>query len=123
MLFAQATYYGEFKDTGGLNKGDKVRIAGVNVGEVQGFTINGNHVVMKFSIGSNTIGSKSRLAIRTDTILGKKVLEIDPQGSRVLQPNATLPLGQTTSPYQIYDAFFDVTKAATGWDINTVKRS
>lgn len=123
MVFAQATYYGEFKDTGGLNKGDKVRIAGVNVGEVQGFTINGNHVVMKFSIGSNTIGSKSRLAIRTDTILGKKVLEIDPQGSRVLQPNETLPLGQNTSPYQIYDAFFDVTKAATGWDINTVKRS
>ena len=25
-----------------------------------------------------------------------------------------LPLGQTTTPYQIYDAFFDVTKAASG---------
>ena len=32
-----------------------------------------------------------------------------------------LPLGQTTTPYQIYDAFFDVTKAASGWDIDTVK--
>ena len=37
--------------------------------------------------------------------------------------NGVLPLGQTTTPYQIYDAFFDVTKAASGWDIDTVKRS
>ncbi|MCV7036897.1 MCE family protein [Mycobacterium heckeshornense] len=123
MLFAQASYYGEVSDTGGLSKGDKVRIAGVNVGTVQGFKIDGDHVVMKFSIGSSTIGTKSLLAIHTDTILGKKVLEIDPQGAQPLRPNATLPLGQSTSPYQIYDAFFDVTKAATGWDIDTVKRS
>ncbi|OOK64560.1 mCE-family protein Mce1C [Mycobacterium kansasii] len=34
-----------------------------------------------------------------------------------------MPLGQSTTPYQIYDAFFDVTKAATGWDIDTVKQS
>ena len=32
-------------------------------------------------------------------------------------------MGQSTTPYQIYDAFFDVTKAASGWDIDTVKRS
>src|SRR6202040_1882858 len=28
-----------------------------------------------------------------------------------------------TTPYQIYDAFFDVTKAAQGWNIDTVKQS
>ena len=28
MLFAVPTYYGQFSDTGGLNLGDKVRIAG-----------------------------------------------------------------------------------------------
>ena len=67
---------------------------------------------MKFTIGTNTIGTESRLAIRTDTILGKKVLEIEPRGNQQLRPGATLPLGQSTTPYQIYDAFFDVTKAA-----------
>ena len=40
-----------------------------------------------------------------------------------MRANGVLPLGQTTTPYQIYDAFFDVTKAASGWDIDTVKRS
>jgi phospholipid/cholesterol/gamma-HCH transport system substrate-binding protein len=123
MLFAGPSYYGQFSDTGGLNKGDKVRIAGVNVGHVEGIKIAGDHVVMKFSIGGNTIGTESRLAIRTDTILGKKVLEIEPRGTQTLRPNGVLALGQSTTPYQIYDAFFDVTKAASGWDIDTVKQS
>ena len=123
LLFARPSYYGQFTDTGGLNKGDKVRIAGMDVGKVEDLKIDGDHIVMKFSIGTNTIGSESRLAIRTDTILGKKVLEIEARGNQQLRPGDTLPLGQSTTPYQIYDAFFDVTKAATGWDIDTVKQS
>jgi len=31
MLFATPTYYAQFSDTGGINTGDKVRIAGVDV--------------------------------------------------------------------------------------------
>jgi phospholipid/cholesterol/gamma-HCH transport system substrate-binding protein len=123
MLFARPSYYGQFTDTGGLNKGDKVRIAGMEVGRVEGLSIDGDHVSIKFSLGTNTIGTESRLAIRTDTILGKKVLEVEARGNQPLRPGATLPLGQSTTPYQIYDAFFDLTKAATGWDIDTVKQS
>ena len=123
MLFATPSYYGQFTDTGQLNKGDKVRITGVEVGKVEGLTIDGDHVVIKFSIGSNTIGTESRLAIKTDTVLGKKVLEIEPRGTTTLRPNGVLPLGQSTTPYQIYDAAFDITKAAAGWNIDTVKQS
>lgn len=123
ILFARPSYYGQFTDTGGLNKGDKVRIAGMDVGKVEGLQIDGDHVVIKFSIGTNSIGTESRMGIRTDTILGKKVLEIEARGNRSLRPGDTLPLGQSTTPYQIYDAFFDVTKAASGWNIDTVKQS
>jgi phospholipid/cholesterol/gamma-HCH transport system substrate-binding protein len=123
MLFASASYYAQFSDSGGLSKGDKVRILGMDVGTVQDLKIDGNHVVMKFSTGARTIGTESRLAIRTDTLLGKKTLEIEPRGSRPLRAGAVLALGQSTTPYQIYDAFFDVTKAASGWNIDTVKRS
>ena len=123
MLFATASYYGQFTDSGGLNKNDKVRIVGMDVGTVQDVKIDGDHVVMKFTTGTRTIGTESRLAIKTDTILGKKVLEIEPRGTQPLRPNGMLPLGQSTTPYQIYDAFFDVTKAAAGWNIDTVKKS
>jgi len=123
ILFARPAYYGQFTDSGGVSAGDKVRIAGMDVGKVEALDIEGDHIVIKFSIGTNTIGTESRLAIRTDTILGKKVMEIEARGSQQLRPGATLPVGQSTTPYQIYDAFFDVTKAASGWDIDTVKES
>src|ERR1700722_13270029 len=94
QLFAQPSYYGQFTDSGQLNKGDKVRIAGVDVGQVLAIKIDGDHVLMKFSTGSDTIGTESRLAIKTDTILGKKVLEIEPRGTQRLRPGAMLPVGQ-----------------------------
>jgi phospholipid/cholesterol/gamma-HCH transport system substrate-binding protein len=123
MLFAQPVYYGQFTDTAGLNPGDKVRISGLEVGTIKSQEIEGDHVLMAFTIGAHVIGTESRAAIRTETILGKRVLEIEPRGNKILQANGTLPVGQTTTPYQLYDAIFDVTKAAEGWDIDTVKRS
>jgi phospholipid/cholesterol/gamma-HCH transport system substrate-binding protein len=123
MLFATPTYYTEFSDTGGLSKGDKVQIAGVNVGFVRSLAIRADKVLIGFSLTGRTIGTASRATIRTDTILGRKNMEIEPRGSDPLRANGVLPSGQTTTPYQVYDAFADVTKAAKGWDIDTAKRS
>ena len=123
MLFATPTYYAQFSDTGGLNNGDKVRIAGVDVGQVRSMEIDGDKVVIGYSLDGTQIGTDSRAAIRTDTILGRRNIEIEPRGSTALKANGILPLGQTTTPYQIYDAFFDVTEASSGWDTQTVKRS
>ncbi|OBH54912.1 virulence factor Mce family protein [Mycobacterium sp. E2479] len=123
MLMAKPHYYGQFTDTGGLSKGDKVRIAGVDVGKVEGLKIDGDHIAIQFNAGTARFGTESRLAVKTDTILGKKILELEPRGNQALRPGGTLPVGQSTTPYQIYDAFFDVTKAAQGWDIDTVKQS
>ncbi|OPX05326.1 MCE family protein [Mycobacterium sp. AT1] len=123
MLFAQPRFYGEFGDSGALRAGDKVRIAGMDVGTVQSLALATGHVVVQFTLDGNTIGTKSRLSIRTDTILGKKVLEVEPRGTDPLRPGATLPLDQTTTPYQIYDAFRDATKDVGGWDVGTIKQS
>ncbi|MBI2692970.1 MCE family protein [Mycobacterium nebraskense] len=123
MLFAEPHYYGEFADSGALHAGDKVRITGMDVGKVQEIKITTGHVVVRFTLGDNTIGTQSRLAIRTDTILGRKVLEIEPRGTQTLRPSGVVPLRQTTTPYQIYDAFRDATKDAAGWDVNTIKES
>ncbi len=123
MLFATPTYYAQFADTGGISTGDRVDIAGVNVGLVRSLAIRGDRVLIGFTLAGRTIGTQSRAAIRTDTILGRKNIRIEPRGSEPLRPNGVLPSGQTTTPYQIYDAFVDVTKAATDWDIDAVRRS
>ncbi|OBH58402.1 virulence factor Mce family protein [Mycobacterium sp. E2479] len=123
MLFATPTYYAQFADTGGISVGDKVEIAGVNVGLVRSLVISGDRVLVGFSMPGKTIGTQSRAAIRTDTFLGRKNMAIQPRGPDALRPNGIIPSGQTTTPYQIYDAFVDVTKAATDWNIDVVKRS
>ena len=123
MLFAKPKYYAQFGDTGGITPGDKVRIAGVDIGEVLKTEIEGDRVVVGFTLGGTQIGTDSRAAIRTDTILGRRNIEIEPRGSEEPQANGVLPLGQTTTPYQIYDAFFDVTKSASGWDTTSVRES
>ncbi|MEB3020196.1 MCE family protein [[Mycobacterium] crassicus] len=123
VLFAEPSYFGQLADTGGLSAGDKVRISGVDVGKVQDLSIEGDHVLVKFSVGANPIGTDSRIGVKTDTILGRKVLAIEPKGERRVPPQGVLPLGQSTTPYQLYDAVFDATKAASGWDIDSVKQS
>lgn len=35
ILMARPAYYGQFTDSGGINVGDKVRIAGMDVGKVE----------------------------------------------------------------------------------------
>src|SRR6201991_752877 len=66
MLFATPTYYAQFSDTGGINTGDKVRIAGVDVGDVRSMKIDGDKVVIGFSLGGTQIGTQTRASIRTD---------------------------------------------------------
>lgn len=123
MLSATPTYYAQFADSGGISTGDKVEIAGVNVGLVRSLVIRGDKVLVGFTLAGRTIGKQSRVAIRTDTILGRKNMQIEPRGTQPLQPNDFLPISQTMTPYQVYDAFVDATDAAQGWDIDVVKRS
>jgi phospholipid/cholesterol/gamma-HCH transport system substrate-binding protein len=123
MLFARPTYYAQFKDAAGIKTGDAIRMVGINVGRVLGLNIEGDKVLVEFTLDGYRIGKDSRAAIRTDTILGRRDIQIENRGSQPLRAGGVLPVGQTSTPYQVYDAFFDVTKAASGWDIETIKRS
>jgi phospholipid/cholesterol/gamma-HCH transport system substrate-binding protein len=123
MLFAQPIYYGQFSDAAGITRGDRVRVSGIDVGQVTSLANEGDHISLGFTLGGQVIGTDSHLAIRTDTILGKRVVEIDPRGTQPLRAGQVLPIGQNTTPYQIYDAYFDATKVAAGWDVDTITRS
>ena len=123
MLFAKPLYYAHFADSAGSNPGDKVRINGFDVGQMKSLEIDGDRVKVGFTLGDYRIGTDSRVSIRTDTILGKRVMEIESRGSKPLAVNATLPLEQSTTPYQLYDAFSDLTTETAGWDLKAVRAS
>ncbi len=123
MLFAKPLYFAHFADSAGSNPGDKVRVNGFDVGQIKSLKIDGDRVKVGFTLGDYRIGSDSRVSIRTDTILGKRVMEIDPRGSKPLAVNGLLPLEQSTTPYQLYDAFSDLTTETAGWDLKAVRNS
>ncbi|MEH3140663.1 MAG: MCE family protein [Mycobacterium kyogaense] len=123
MLFATPEYYGQFADGGGLGPGDVVRLNGMDVGTVETIVVAGDRVRVGFTLGSARIGTDSRLSIRTDTILGKKTLEVEPRGTEPLAANGVLPLDQSTTPYQLSEAIDDLTKSTGGWDITSVRTS
>lgn len=123
MLFAKPMYYAHFADSAGSNPGDKVRINGYDVGQIKSLKIDGDRVKVGFTLGDYRIGSDSRVSIRTDTILGKRVMEIESRGNKPLAVNGLLPLEQSTTPYQLYDAFSDLTTETAGWDLKAVKGS
>ena len=123
MLFAKPMYYADFADAAGAAPGDKVRISGMTVGQIKSLKIDGDKVRVGFILGDHRIGADSLVSIRTDTILGKRAMEIDPRGTKPLPVNGTLPLSQSTIPYQLYDAFSDLTTTTAGWDLKAVKQS
>lgn len=123
MLFAKPIYYVHFADAAGSNPGDQVRINGFRVGQITSAKIDGDRVKVGFTLGNYRIGADSRVSIRTDTILGKRVMEIESRGSKPLAVNALLPLEQSTTPYQLYDAFSDLTSQTAAWDLKAVKGS
>ncbi|MGB7364327.1 MAG: MCE family protein [Rhodococcus sp. (in: high G+C Gram-positive bacteria)] len=117
-------YSGLFLDTGGLERGASVQVAGVRVGTVTGVEVEGDAVLISFSIdGKVRPGADTRLAIATETVLGTKNLRVDPRGDGQLSRTIPVGLDRTTSPYQLTDALGDLTDDAAGIDTDQLASS
>jgi len=82
------TVYGTFKNVGGLQVGNNVRLAGINVGVVSGVNIlTDTSVRVDLTLNSNVkkfVKSDAKLSIGTDGFIGDKLVTISPGG-----PNTT----------------------------------
>ncbi|MFE3125244.1 MCE family protein [Streptomyces hydrogenans] len=112
-------YSADFSEAAGLDSGDEVRIAGVKVGEVTGVTLDGPKVKVTFEVGDAWVGDRSTAAIAIKTLLGEKYLALDPLGSARQDPGTRIPLSRTTSPYDVTQAFQDL--SGTIDDIDTAR--
>jgi phospholipid/cholesterol/gamma-HCH transport system substrate-binding protein len=108
-----ADYSAQFADVTGLQNGNAVRIAGIRVGKVTGIDLEGQHVRVDFVINGVELGSRTRAAIKTESGLGTKFLDLQPAGDGQLGNGATIPLERTTSLYDLPDVLDDVS-ALTG---------
>jgi phospholipid/cholesterol/gamma-HCH transport system substrate-binding protein len=112
-------YSAYFTESANLKSGDDVRIAGIKVGKVQSVSIvpERNLVKATFTVKNGFIGNQSRVDIKLKTLLGAKYLNIDSIGQQGQDHNKTIPVQRTTTPFDIYPAFTQLTR--TIHDINT----
>lgn len=103
QLLGATEYKADFTNAGGLQSGDAVRIGGVQVGKVKDLTLAGNKVVVTFDITDHgaRFGKDSTLAIKTETLLGRKFLAITARGSGNADPDAEIPVSRTQVPYDL----------------------
>ncbi|MDQ2636471.1 MAG: MCE family protein [Actinomycetota bacterium] len=121
MSFAGGdSYSAYFADAGVLTEGADVQVSGVRVGSVSTVRLTGSEVLVEFTVGDDIVlGDRTEAAIRTNTLLGTKILQVTPRGSGNL--SGPIPLDRTTSPYSLTDALSELT--TTVGDLNTEQLS
>ncbi|MEV5652871.1 MCE family protein [Nocardia sp. NPDC052254] len=119
-----AEFSAYFADAGGLVPGDQVHVAGVRSGQVEDVSLDGPKVKVRFSLDESIVlGKKTTASIKTNTLLGRKSLDVDPEGPGAIRQDQPIPLERTTSPYSLNDALGDLTKTVEGLDLDQVNKT
>jgi phospholipid/cholesterol/gamma-HCH transport system substrate-binding protein len=104
-----------FEESGGITTGSPVRASGLEVGQVTGVSLDGARVRVDFTAKKNVVlGDRTEAAIKTETVLGAKMLELTPRGDGRL--SGPIPVERTRSPYDVPDALGDLTTTISDLD-------
>jgi len=108
-------YSAYFAEAGGIKPGSDVRVSGMSVGRVSDVKLEGTKVLVDFTVRDGVeLGDRTEAAIKTETVLGNKMLEITPRGDGSLE--GTIPLERTKSPYDLPTALGDLTTTISALD-------
>jgi phospholipid/cholesterol/gamma-HCH transport system substrate-binding protein len=117
------TYTAMFTEDAGLGSGDDVRIAGIKVGTVSSTSLDGALVKVKFKVKNAFVGNQSTVDIKLKTLLGAKYLAIDSVGTTKQDPHQAVGVDRTTSPFDIYPAFTELTQTVNSIDTSALEQS
>jgi phospholipid/cholesterol/gamma-HCH transport system substrate-binding protein len=108
-------YSAYFAEAGGIKAGSDVRVSGLGVGRVSSIHLDGTKVLVDFTVRDGVeLGDRTEAAIKTETVLGTKFLELTPRGDGNLA--GPIPLERTKSPYDLPDALGDLTTTINALD-------
>ncbi|MDP9116593.1 MAG: MCE family protein [Actinomycetota bacterium] len=112
FVHPKTSYSADFANTGGLQTGDDVRVAGISVGAVTSIKLEGTHVKVDFTVKKGLkLGGTSGATVEIATVLGALFLQVESAGPGTLASGATIPLSRTTVPYTLLDAFNGIGEA------------
>ena len=96
----QRTYTADFAQAGGIRPGDKVRVAGIDVGEVSSTELAGDHVTVKMKVNSDVqVKDDGSAEIKMSTLLGQRYVDIVLGESRKDAPDDRIK--DTRVPYDL----------------------
>ncbi|TFV49506.1 MCE family protein [Blastococcus sp. TF02A-35] len=119
LIGGGTVYKAQFSEAAGLLPDDPVRVAGVKVGTVESLALEDGAVTVEFRVEDAFVGNRSEAAIKIETVLGAKYLALVPRGSEELDPEDQIPLERTASPYDVVEAFADL--STTVEDLDTAQ--
>ncbi|CAN3127581.1 Virulence factor Mce family protein [Mycobacterium sp. smrl_JER01] len=127
QLWSMATsvrYHAVFTEAGGLSPGNEVKVSGVTVGTVSDVALDGGSVQVTFVVdGKVRLGEYTAAHIRTGSLLGERMLVLDPAGDAKLGSGGVIPVTRTSSPYSLTDALGEFSSNTADTDTAAVNRS
>jgi phospholipid/cholesterol/gamma-HCH transport system substrate-binding protein len=78
---------------------------------------------VKFRVKNAFLGDRSEAAIKIETVLGAKYLQLVPIGASELNPDTAIPKSRTASPYDVVQAFSDLSTTIDQIDTNQLASS
>lgn len=124
-----SSYRAIFADASGLQSGDIVAIAGVQVGKVGSVSLSQDRAVVSFSVASTQqLTTTSRATVGFENLLGNRYLSISAgaAGGQPLRPGATIPETRTSgglSLTELFDGFQPLFSALDPQQINQLTAS
>lgn len=117
-------YQARFAEAGGLSTGNDVTLSGIKVGSVSEIKLDNGDALVTFTLeGKYGLGSETQAHIRTGTLLGERVLALQPAGSGRMRGLDEIPLSRTSSPYSLTDAVGELTSNTAGTDTESLNQS
>lgn len=119
-------YQAQFVEAGGLAVGNDVVVSGIRIGRVDGVALDedtGDALVTFTVPGSVVLGSQTTAHIRTGTLLGERVLELESAGDGTMKSSDVIPNTRTSSPYSLNDAVGELTTNVAATDTDSLNQA
>lgn len=117
-------YHAELTHAGGLRAGDKVRIAGLDVGEVLEVRADRDTVHVEFTLHEGArITHDTTTEVKLESLLGKRFLALTPGDGDRLSAGDTLARKNFIDPYTIEEFWLESTPRIDAIDLDTLDQA
>lgn len=123
LAFWRSTHHYEayLENASGLSVSDSVQIHGVRVGEVDDISVEGNQVLVRFTVNDHTLGENSTAAVKVLNPLGTGYFGVTPDGpGELAEP---IPTGRTTPTMTLLGDLGEVSERVRQLDVAQLREA